>query len=52
LHKAAFNGNLDIILALIKAGAEVDRKDRRGRRPLYWSINEWNLDIIKALLEA
>jgi ankyrin repeat protein len=27
LHKAAFNVNLDIVVALIKAGAEVDRKE-------------------------
>jgi ankyrin repeat protein len=35
LNEAAFNVNLDIVAALIKAGAEVDRKDRDDRRPLY-----------------
>jgi ankyrin repeat protein len=35
LHEVAFNGNLDIVVALIKAGAEVDRKDRGNQRPLY-----------------
>jgi ankyrin repeat protein len=35
LHLVAFNWNLNIVMALIKAGAEVDRKDRHGRSPLY-----------------
>ncbi len=34
LHKAAFAGNINVIKALLVAGAQVDARDKRGETPL------------------
>ncbi|WP_254229429.1 ankyrin repeat domain-containing protein [Wolbachia pipientis] len=33
LHKAAWNGNLDVVRYLIEEGATIDSKDKNGKTP-------------------
>ncbi|WP_353281388.1 ankyrin repeat domain-containing protein [Wolbachia endosymbiont (group B) of Horisme vitalbata] len=49
LHNAAKNGQVDIVNALIKAGADVNAVDKYGKTPLDYAKNQ---DVVKALLDA
>ena len=41
-----------MLIALIKAGADVNAKDSQGRTPLIWAASEThNPDVIKILLD-
>jgi cytohesin len=52
LHLAAEIGNLDIVKALLKAGARPNLISARGVTPLHLAAENGNLNIVKALLEA
>ena len=53
LHWAGKNENLDIIAALIQAGADINAKSDSGFTPLHWAAyNNKNPDIIAALIQA
>lgn len=51
LSKAAYNGNLKNLQALIAEGEGVNEYDKWGWTPLLWSVFYKNIDIIKYLLE-
>lgn len=51
LHYACWNGNLEICVTLLKAGASVDAQDQTGRTPLYYSVQHKHPDIVRFLLE-
>ncbi|KAL5457474.1 hypothetical protein EMCRGX_G034740 [Ephydatia muelleri] len=52
LHIASGNGHLDIVNALIEAGANVNLADKDGMSPLHLASNEGHLDTVKVLIEA
>ena len=37
LHKAARNGNLELVIDLINLGADIDAKDEQGKIPLHYA---------------
>ncbi len=51
LSKAAYNGNMKNLQALIAEGEGVNEFDKWGWTPLLWSVFYKNIDIIKYLLE-
>jgi ankyrin repeat protein len=52
LHYAAKGGHLDIIQALIAAGADVDKANKSGRTPLIWAAIANRCKIAQALIDA
>ncbi|XP_015756351.1 PREDICTED: ankyrin repeat domain-containing protein 11-like [Acropora digitifera] len=50
LHVAAIKGDLEDVIALIKAGAAVDVKDNAGWTPLHEACNYGNLRIVQELV--
>jgi ankyrin repeat protein len=50
LHLAVQKGNLNIVRALIKAGADVNAEDHYENTPLHHARSEWKLDIVKELI--
>ena len=54
LHSAArYNGDPNVLLALVNAGAVVDAKDRSGDTPLHWAAAEnANVDVVTSLISA
>lgn len=52
LMLAADGGHLDIVNALIKAGADINAKDQYGWTALIWAGGASNPEIIEALLRA
>ena len=52
LHEAAYNGHLDIVKALIEAGANVNKADSDGYTPIYGATCNRHLDVVKALKTA
>ena len=53
LHRAAQNTeDLDVIKALLNAGAYREAQDKDKRTPLYWAVSFKNLSAVKALIDA
>jgi ankyrin repeat protein len=50
LHSATFNGNLEMAVKLINAGANPDCRSRRNTSPLWMAVYSNSLDIVKYLL--
>jgi ankyrin repeat protein len=50
LHYAAIYDNPTILLALIKAGANVNARDQYGETPLHYAAGSASVDIIQALI--
>jgi hypothetical protein len=44
-------GHLDVVSALLEAGAEVDRQDKNQWTPLMWAMTNRHKDIAKILLD-
>lgn len=52
LHWAAKNNNLELMDALLKAGAMIEATDRTGRGPLAIAAESGNIEAIHRLIEA
>ncbi len=52
LHMAVSKGALDVMAALLAAGAPVDAEDKDGFTPLLGAVNGARLDAVRALLAA
>lgn len=56
LHKACYEGNLDLVIFLIEKGINVNKKDRRlGFSPILFCLKNFNdqsFDIVKRLIKA
>lgn len=49
---AAYNGNTEVIKALLDGGADFMMKDRMGQRPLHYAIAKGKKDAVDMLKEA
>ncbi|MDO5099473.1 MAG: ankyrin repeat domain-containing protein [Corynebacterium sp.] len=52
LMLAAYNGHADIVTALAKVGADVDRLNDRGQSPLAGAIFKKETAVVEALIDA
>ncbi|XP_065196715.1 uncharacterized protein LOC135828197 isoform X2 [Sycon ciliatum] len=52
LHKAAEQGNIDICISLLEAGADKDIQNSAFDTPLHCAAKQCNIDICKTLLDA
>ena len=52
IEAVQYSGNLAVITALLKAGAEVNAKDEYENMPLHLAVGNNNLKVITALLKA
>jgi ankyrin repeat protein len=52
LHWAVQEDRLDIVQALVKAGADANAKNHYGLTPLAWAVNNGNAGITEQLLKA
>ncbi|KAK0204394.1 ankyrin repeat-containing domain protein [Desarmillaria ectypa] len=50
LHIAASAGNEDVVLELVGAGADVNRKNDKGLTPLHYAASKSRLEIGKLLI--
>lgn len=50
LHQAAFQGELEVVLELIKGGAKVNSEDERASTPLHHAAFNGHKTVIKALI--
>jgi ankyrin repeat protein len=48
---AAKHGQADAVRLLSQDGADVDKPDRGGRRPLYWAADAGHVDVVRLLIE-
>ena len=48
---ACLQGHQDVVMALLQAGAEVDRQDKNLWTPLMWAMTNRHQDIAKVLLD-
>ncbi|CAL1139465.1 unnamed protein product [Cladocopium goreaui] len=52
LHLAAAKGHLEVVEALLAAGASVEAKDGNGSGPLHFAAFKGHLEVVEALLAA
>ena len=52
LHSAARFGNADTVTDLLKAGANIEAKDKNGETPLHSAVISNNAETVTALLNA
>ena len=52
LHAAVFHGQLDILSILLKSGAKMDQKCRRGLTPFQQACFRGDLDMIFVMMQA
>ena len=49
LHQAAFSGELEMLQALLKAGAKIDETDHDGDTPVHYAAVQGELACVEAL---
>ena len=52
LHEVAMNGNIQIAAILIKAGAQIDIRDKLGNTPLIYAAEHDHGELLKLLLDV
>ncbi len=52
LHWAAAEGHVEVVKALLAAGADREAQDKFGWRPLHWAAMKCRVDVVKVLLAA
>ena len=52
LLRAVRRGHLDVALALVTAGATVNGRDKQGRTPIMYAVQDNRKDMVAMLLEA
>lgn len=52
LWVALYQGQTEQVLAAIKAGAQVDARDKQGRTALHYAVAQGNALVVKGLLEG
>jgi len=49
LHSAMMGGNEDVVRALLDCGAEINRGDKEGEKPIHYAAADNNEDLIGLL---
>jgi uncharacterized protein YjbI with pentapeptide repeats len=52
MHEAATNGDLEVVQALLRAGAEVDARSDRGQTPLDRAMQHGKAAVARVLIDA
>jgi ankyrin repeat protein len=52
LHKAAFNGHLNIVQYLVSKGADLNTENKSGKTALNYAVEKDYLEIVKYFIEA
>lgn len=52
LHRACYNGNMDMMMLLIDHKADIDIIDDWGESPLYYAARRNRVSTVRALVEA
>ena len=50
LSQASFDGDLDLVNDLLKAGVDYLETDAYGRTALHWAVAQRHIDVVHALL--
>ena len=51
LHLAIWEGHLDVVKCLVKAGANIQAKGFHNRTPLVYAVIKRNTEIVKFLID-
>ena len=52
LHKAAKEGQVEVVKVLIQAGAQLKVKNKKGCTPLHKAAKEGQVEVVKVLIQA
>ena len=52
LHRASFNGNLEVVNVLVALGAEVNKTNIDGSTPLHYASINGHLEVVNVLVAA
>lgn len=51
LMRAAYNGDKDLVEALLKAGADVNQRERDRQPAIVWAASNGHVDVVRQLLQ-
>ena len=52
IHQVCKKGDLDRVKQLVASGVQVNDEDEEGCTPLFYSVDNNHIDVVKHLLEA
>jgi len=52
LHRAAYDGDVELTKKILKAGADLEARDREGMTPLHTAVHTGRTEVVRVLAEA
>ena len=52
LHRAGVEGHIEVVLTLVKSGADLNLQDKKGYTALHWAARKGHNSVVSTLLKS